>query len=84
MVGAGGSGGSSGPGNAGSAGSTSSALSISSPLILTVNKIKEKSTYEQLMDQVGFNHIPNTEIKTMNSVFSNLIKSFICKSATYR
>ena len=45
-----------------------SALSISSPLILTANKIKEKSTYEQLMDQVGFNHIPNTEIKTMNSV----------------
>ena len=28
-----------------------SALSISSPLILTAKKIKEKSTYEQLMDQ---------------------------------
>ena len=45
-----------------------SALSLSSPLILKANKIKENSTYDRLMDQVGFNHIPNNEIKTMNSV----------------
>ena len=29
---------------------------------------KEKSTYDQLMEQVGFNHLPNEEIKTMKSV----------------
>ena len=45
-----------------------SALSLSSPLILKANKIKKNSTYDRLMNQVGFNHIPNNEIKTMNSV----------------
>ena len=31
--------------------------------------IKEKSTYDKLMNQVGFNHLPNQkEIKTMNTV----------------
>lgn len=29
---------------------------------------KEKSTYDELMEQVGFNHLPNEEIKTMKSV----------------
>ncbi len=29
---------------------------------------KETSTYEKLMQQVGFNHIPNKEEKTMNTV----------------
>ena len=33
------------------------------------NKSKENSTYDKLMDQVGFNHLPNEkEIKTMNTV----------------
>ncbi len=26
------------------------------------------STYDQLMDQIGFNHIPNNEMKTKNTV----------------
>jgi len=29
---------------------------------------KETSTYDKLMDQVGFNHLPNKEVKTMKSV----------------
>lgn len=29
---------------------------------------KKKSTYDKLMDQVGFNHLPNNEKKTMNTV----------------
>jgi len=33
------------------------------------NSSKENSTYDKLMDQVGFNHLPNEkEIKTMNTV----------------
>ena len=33
------------------------------------NTSKENSTYDKLMDQVGFNHLPNEkEIKTMNTV----------------
>jgi redox-sensitive bicupin YhaK (pirin superfamily) len=31
-------------------------------------KEKLKSTYDKLMDQVGFNHLPNKEVKTMNTV----------------
>lgn len=37
----------------------------------TVNKEgkkKEISTYDKLLDQVGFNHLPNKEIKTMKTV----------------
>jgi len=30
---------------------------------------KTKSTYDKLMQQVGFNHLPNSEIKTMKSVY---------------
>ena len=29
---------------------------------------QEKSTYDKLMHNIGFNHLPNKEIKTMNSV----------------
>lgn len=29
---------------------------------------KKTSTYDKLMDQVGFNHLPNKEVKTMKSV----------------
>jgi redox-sensitive bicupin YhaK (pirin superfamily) len=31
-------------------------------------KQKEISTYDKLLDQVGFNHLPNKEIKTMKTV----------------
>jgi len=31
-------------------------------------KTTEKSTYNQLLDKVGFNHLPNKQEKTMNSV----------------
>ena len=45
-----------------------SAIGLSSPLILKANKQKKISTYDKLKNQVGFNHLPNNEIKTMNSV----------------
>jgi redox-sensitive bicupin YhaK (pirin superfamily) len=37
---------------------------------LKANEIKDssKSTYDKLMKQVGFNHLPNKEIKTMKTV----------------
>ena len=44
------------------------AIGLSSPLILKANPQKKISTYDRLKDQIGFNHIPNKEIKTMNSV----------------
>ena len=41
------------------------------PNAVKANEIaKEKSTYDKLIDQVGFNHLPNPkEISTMNSVY---------------
>jgi redox-sensitive bicupin YhaK (pirin superfamily) len=45
-----------------------SAIGLSSPLILKANKQKKISTYDKLKNQVGFNHLPNNEMKTMNSV----------------
>ena len=40
-----------------------------SPSIATANnKEKKTSTYDKLMEQVGFNHLPNKENKTMKSV----------------
>ena len=45
-----------------------SAISLSSPIILKANPPKKISTYDKLKDQIGFNHLPNKEIKTMNSV----------------
>jgi len=33
-----------------------------------VNAKEKTSTYDKLMDQVGFNHLPNKEIKTMKTV----------------
>lgn len=45
-----------------------SAIGLSSPLILKANTSKKISTYDKLKDQIGFNHLPNKEIKTMNSV----------------
>jgi len=32
------------------------------------NTKSKKSTYDKLMEQVGFNHLPNKEVKTMKSV----------------
>ena len=29
---------------------------------------KKPSTYDKLMEQVGFNHLPNKENKTMNTI----------------
>ena len=43
---------------------------IAGAILPTALKAEEKSnsTYDRLMDQVGFNHIPNKEIKKMNTV----------------
>ena len=36
---------------------------------LANNSVKQKkSTYDKLMEQVGFNHLPNKEVKTMKTV----------------
>jgi redox-sensitive bicupin YhaK (pirin superfamily) len=40
---------------------------ILSPKLIKAETAK-KSTYDQLLDQVGFNHLPNKQKKTMNSV----------------
>ena len=45
-----------------------SAIGLSSPVLLKGNSNPKTSTYDKLKDQIGFNHIPNNEIKTMNSV----------------
>ena len=45
-----------------------SAIGLSSPVLLKGNSNPKTSTYYKLKDQIGFNHIPNNEIKTMNSV----------------
>ena len=45
-----------------------SAIGLSSPLLLKGNSNTKTSTYDKLESQIGFNHIPNKEIKTMNSV----------------
>ena len=38
------------------------------PGLIGSNEVKAKSTYDKLKEQVGFNHIPNKEIKEMNTV----------------
>ncbi len=44
-------------------------VSIVSPQVLKANnKESIKSTYDVLLQQVGFNHLPNKNIKTMNTV----------------
>tara|TARA_B100001109_G_scaffold255615_1_gene259544 strand:- start:2492 stop:3370 length:879 start_codon:yes stop_codon:yes gene_type:complete len=47
---------------------TAFAGAISPQLMQANSKPKTKSTYERLMHQLGFNHLPNTELKTMNTV----------------
>ena len=44
------------------------ALGIAAPSILSAKNPTFISTYDKMIDQVGFNHLPNNESKTMNSV----------------
>ena len=45
------------------------AVGIAAPTIIKANnKNVNNSTYDKLIDQVGFNHMPNEELITMNSV----------------
>lgn len=44
------------------------ALSLAPGLIKSVKGTQIKSTYDKLMDQVGFNHLTNKENKSMNTV----------------
>jgi len=45
------------------------AASVAVPTMLKAKNVTPKeSTYDKLMDQVGFNHLPNQENKTMNTV----------------
>jgi redox-sensitive bicupin YhaK (pirin superfamily) len=45
------------------------ALGVIAPHLLNAKNSKPiKSTYDKLMQQVGFNHLPNIEHKTMNTV----------------
>ncbi len=39
-----------------------------SPLLAKSASIKRESTYDKLIDQVGFNHLPNKEERTMNTI----------------
>ena len=44
-------------------------VSAIAPKVLKAsNTIQSKSTYDKLMQQVGFNHLPNKKIHTMNSI----------------
>lgn len=42
---------------------------VAAPTVLKASNVKtKKSSYDELMKQVGFNHLPNKEDKTMNTV----------------
>ena len=43
-------------------------ISISSGVASAINNREVKSTYDKLKEQVGFNHLPNKEEKTMKTV----------------
>ncbi|MBK7410402.1 MAG: pirin family protein [Saprospirales bacterium] len=43
-------------------------VTAGAPLLKASNVRLKESTYDKLMQQVGFNHIPNEEIKTMKTV----------------
>ena len=46
------------------------AVGLVAPAMLKASNVKVKnSDYDKLMDRVGFNHLPNNENKTMNTVF---------------
>ena len=44
------------------------ALGITAPSVLSAKNPTFISTFDKMIDQVGFNHLPNNESKTMNSV----------------
>ena len=44
------------------------ALGMAAPSVLSAKKPTYNSTYDRMMEQVGFNHLPNNESKTMNTV----------------
>lgn len=44
------------------------ALGITAPSVLSAKNPTFIPTYDKMIDQVGFNHLPNNESKTMNSV----------------
>lgn len=44
------------------------AAALTGNSLLKANSRPEKSTYDKLMEQVGFNHLPNKEIKGMKTV----------------
>ena len=46
----------------------SAAAAMTGSSILKANSRQGKSTYDKLMHQVGFNHLPNKEIKSMKTV----------------
>jgi redox-sensitive bicupin YhaK (pirin superfamily) len=43
-------------------------VATGSSLLNAKDKTKTKSTYDKLMEQVGFNHLPNKELTTMKTV----------------
>ncbi|MCB9285590.1 MAG: pirin family protein [Lewinellaceae bacterium] len=43
-------------------------MTAGAPLLKAGNVRLKQSTYDKLMEQVGFNHLPNEEIKTMKTV----------------
>ena len=45
-----------------------SAIGVTAPSILSAKKPTTISTYDKMIKQVGFNHLPNNESKTMNTV----------------
>ena len=45
-----------------------SAIGVTIPSILKAKKPTTTSTYDKMIEQVGFNHLPNNESKTMNTV----------------
>ena len=45
-----------------------SAIGVTAPSILSAKKPTATSTYDKMIEQVGFNHLPNNESKTMNTV----------------
>ena len=45
------------------------AAAVAAPAVLKAGDLnRDQSTYDELMQNVGFNHLPNKEIKTMNTV----------------
>ena len=45
-----------------------SAIGVTATSILSAKKTSSISTYDKMIEQVGFNHLPNNEYKTMNTV----------------